>query len=727
MEMKRIAFYIVMIVILLMIVPVFALAYDGHNGTLVAAAYRVGEQTAVQTADSNASASDVNEADDPANDQNEGPVRMARFSYVSGNVSWRPSEGDNWSPATINQPIRQDAQVWVTEGGRAEVQFDDGSLLRLGNGGLAVLQTLYSDDNGEFTEIRMAEGVSSLRLRNPGSVYQIDTPSVSIQAEGPAQLRVGVDDGVEIGVNYGQAAVTGDSGSVELNAGNYLDIRDADSKYQIESLPAPDSWDDWNQERDGEYVQSGSLTYLPPNISLVAGNIDNYGTWEHDANYGWVWCPSGVSSDWRPYEYGRWVWVSPFGWTWVSDEVWGWAPYHYGTWVRLGYGWAWVPGPATQYWCPGVVSFTEYDGSVYWVSLAPWEVHYPSRLGIGFRKGNWSLFFSIGGCAVYYPHGTKFCEPRPWHNRVINRAHIRNVTNVYRNPTTITSRNVYLQKNFIPGNSKQGGVMSALVASFGGRGRYTPEPRTDSMFEKGRGIGAPPIGTQPKAGPIATRPTTLGFNRSRTYMPETPAPQVLQRPVVRGRLPDDVARIAPPINPATQQPNSPGQAAQRARESLGWGNQAGGRGTYQPRPNGNTTGGTGGYQPLQTGDATGNGTYQQHPAGNMTRFGDSNNSPLNSNPNTGSRMNSGNNPNSGSGMNLGNNPNSGAGMNSRGNPNSGGQESKVYRYGESSGLDSRTQSGHSENTNRTPEPAPAPSRGNHHDDSSDDSHDKNKR
>ena len=29
-------------------------------------------------------------------------------------------------------PLRQGAQIWVSDGGRAEIQFDDGSLLRLG-------------------------------------------------------------------------------------------------------------------------------------------------------------------------------------------------------------------------------------------------------------------------------------------------------------------------------------------------------------------------------------------------------------------------------------------------------------------------------------------------------------------------------------------------------------------------------------------------------------------
>ena len=43
-----------------------------------------------------------------------GPVRMARISFAEGNVSWRPDDSGAWSQATLNLPLQQGAQVWVT-------------------------------------------------------------------------------------------------------------------------------------------------------------------------------------------------------------------------------------------------------------------------------------------------------------------------------------------------------------------------------------------------------------------------------------------------------------------------------------------------------------------------------------------------------------------------------------------------------------------------------------
>src|SRR3569833_1451398 len=50
----------------------------------------------------------------PAGSQeNTGPVRLARFAYVQGNVTWRPDENTDWSNATLNHPLRQGAQLWL--------------------------------------------------------------------------------------------------------------------------------------------------------------------------------------------------------------------------------------------------------------------------------------------------------------------------------------------------------------------------------------------------------------------------------------------------------------------------------------------------------------------------------------------------------------------------------------------------------------------------------------
>ena len=173
-----------------------------------------------------------------------GPIRLARFSYVHGNVTWRANDDDAWSPAPLNLPLRQGAQISVTSG-RAEIQFDDGSLLRLGGGAAATLQTLYSDGGGEFTEILLDQGVSELALHGTQSIFQVNTPFVSVKSEGPSKVRIGVDSSVEIAVRLGKATVEGSAAKKTLRRGDYLNVPDADAPYAVRLLPDADSLCSW--------------------------------------------------------------------------------------------------------------------------------------------------------------------------------------------------------------------------------------------------------------------------------------------------------------------------------------------------------------------------------------------------------------------------------------------------------------------------------------------------
>jgi hypothetical protein len=230
-------------------------AWAQDNGTPQKGTYQTGENPPAASAN-NPSADNKQPASEPA--------RTARFDYVSGNVTWRPDDNATWTKAAVNKPLRPGAQIWVTEGGRAEIRFDDGSLLRIGNGTVATLQTLYSDDQGKFTQINMTSGLITLRLRQQQSIYQVDTPINSIKAAGPARVRVGVGATTEIGVRVGRATIEGKQGKITVNAGGYLVLQDASTPYKVQSLPGEDSWELWNDERDRILWESEHHVHVYP-------------------------------------------------------------------------------------------------------------------------------------------------------------------------------------------------------------------------------------------------------------------------------------------------------------------------------------------------------------------------------------------------------------------------------------------------------------------------------
>jgi Family of unknown function (DUF6600) len=120
----------------------------------------------------------------------------------------------------------------------------------------------------------------------------------------------------------------------------------------------------------------GALTPAAAQISEDAQiALEQYGSWRPHPRFGNVWVPHRVPPDWRPYEYGQWVYTDEWGWYWVSDDVeanWGWVVYHYGRWAfEPGIGWFWVPGDE---WAPAWVNWRYGDEYVGWAPLPPDEL-----------------------------------------------------------------------------------------------------------------------------------------------------------------------------------------------------------------------------------------------------------------------------------------------------------------------------------------------------------------
>ena len=120
-------------------------------------------------------------------------------------------------------------------------------------------------------------------------------------------------------------------------------------------------------------IVSGALSpaaaQIPEDAQIA---LEQYGGWRPHPRFGEVWVPGAVPPDWRPYQFGHWVYTDEWGWYWVSDDVeadWGWVVYHYGRWAfERGFGWFWVPGDD---WAPAWVDWRYGDEYVGWAPMPP--------------------------------------------------------------------------------------------------------------------------------------------------------------------------------------------------------------------------------------------------------------------------------------------------------------------------------------------------------------------
>jgi hypothetical protein len=306
---------------------------------------------------------------------------------MNGEVSVRRGDSGDWVAGVINAPLLTADQISTGPNSRAEVQFDSANMLRIG--GNAEIHLAQLEDRRY--QMELARGTVTFRvLRVSDANVEVDTPSVSVRPSRQGSYRIAVKDTgeTEVTVRTGDIEVFTPRGSQWVNAGQTMLVRgtSTDPEFQIVAATASDDWDRWNESRDGVLTRSVSSRNVGPGV-YGAEDMDAYGTWGNDSDYGNVWRPT-VDPGWAPYQSGRWVWEDWYGWTWVSYDPWGWAPYHYGRWFwRTGFGWGWYPGMmgVRHYWSPALVGFFGFGGggvgfgfgNIGWVPLAPYEMFHP--------------------------------------------------------------------------------------------------------------------------------------------------------------------------------------------------------------------------------------------------------------------------------------------------------------------------------------------------------------
>ncbi|TXH48849.1 MAG: hypothetical protein E6Q93_25980 [Burkholderiaceae bacterium] len=505
------------------------------------------------------------------------PGRVGRLSEVHGSVwLYHPEEGE-WVAAERNRPLTSGDRLATDGGARTEVRIGS-SVLRLD--GASEIEVLNLDDDRMV--LRLHSGSLAVRIRSADQVrgFELLTEEGRFTVQRPGRYRFDrADDASFATVLAGQAYYDTQNNALSINAGQRAEFwmdRAGAPQYSIVE-PERDAFAGWVAERDRADERSAASRYVSPEMTGVE-DLDRYGYWQDNPEYGALWVPRGVASGWAPYTTGRWVWVAPWGWTWVDEAPWGFAPFHYGRWVYVGSSWCWVPGtyvrrpvyaPALVAWIGGPhlsVGLTLGGGpAVGWVPLAPREVYVPTyRVSPGYVRN------------VNYTHVTN----------------ITNITTIVNNPQQAVAGRDFRNRKFphavtvVPASTLTAREPVAPVAA---RWRDTPAVREiATQPPRAAVVAAPPVATPPPAvrrpdAPVARPPGAIfqrGGDRPDVLRPASPAqpreaqprePQQQpgarepQQPVGRER---ERERVAPPLvrpAPQVQQPLQPAQPMQPAQ------------------------------------------------------------------------------------------------------------------------------------------------------------------
>jgi hypothetical protein len=290
----------------------------------------------------------------------------ANVAVVEGSVSL--DREDRTETAVPNVPMIPGDRI-RTDTGRAEVLFPDGTALDLDEFTSVELQS--------STLLRLTAGhilltVSGASNPNAAVQYQVDTPVASATTNGPGEYRIAVDVNAtetlaELAVFRGRATLATERTSMPLRAGQRSVASDNTSPSYPETFNSArfDAFDQWTAMQRTQRLGSASAQYLPPDLRMYGGAFDQYGAWQYDQSYGYVWYPT-VAANWQPYYYGYWAPMPVYGWTWVGVDRWSWPTHHYGRWGYANSRWFWVPD---RHWSAAWVSWGAAPGYVGWCPL----------------------------------------------------------------------------------------------------------------------------------------------------------------------------------------------------------------------------------------------------------------------------------------------------------------------------------------------------------------------
>jgi ferric-dicitrate binding protein FerR (iron transport regulator) len=301
--------------------------------------------------------------------QDHSNIRIVRVSLVEGDVRLSHADANDSQDAALNMPVRH-GDLLLTGSGRAEVEFEDGSMIRLAE---------YSEL--EFTELALAEGrrITRVTLHSGtasfhavlarGEIFQVRTPHFDVAASNKSDFRLTVGDAdTYVAVHRGDARIETGEGSHRVTRGRALAFGPG-TGYQAQTVRAgEDDWDLWVARRHDVVTNavSSAMRYVNAPVRYGMADLALYGDWVSVSGYGWGWRPRGIGPNWQPFVHGYWGYLHGPGWVWISYEPWGWVPYHYGRWTFVpGYGWLWFQS-ARWYWHPGLVSWFHFRNRLCW-------------------------------------------------------------------------------------------------------------------------------------------------------------------------------------------------------------------------------------------------------------------------------------------------------------------------------------------------------------------------
>src|ERR1039458_7289905 len=154
----------------------------------------------------------------------ESKARIVRLSQVQGTVQFDCATGDGFDKAFLNLPVIEGSRLKTGKDGRAEVEFEDGSALRLApDSEVDFIRLALGDDGQKLSTVQLVSGTvyANLHPKNAGEKtgdqFLLNFADEAVTVPQAAHFRVQLADArATLAVFKGKLSATSPAGQIDV-------------------------------------------------------------------------------------------------------------------------------------------------------------------------------------------------------------------------------------------------------------------------------------------------------------------------------------------------------------------------------------------------------------------------------------------------------------------------------------------------------------------------------
>ncbi len=291
---------------------------------------------------------------------NDNIKKYAHISFLENHVKVIKTTENSVVKGMLNLPIVSGDIIKTKNDSRCEIQFYNGTIIRLDNNTTLKIISISADSitsKFNLTTLRLLKGsLYSVSQDYNLEIYQIKTDNFSVKLTNRSKIYMTTDKIYSLQGKVNIAFIDKYNKENKLTLKSKKGILIKNNKAEHFKVSKNNEFLNWNKTINSNFKKlhygksklPGVIYRYSKGIVWFAKNFSNkFGKWVYNEYLGYVWQPSDERfKEYRPFYDANYVRINGKLYL-VPNQPWGWIPSKLGTWFwSKKNGWVWIPGDA---------------------------------------------------------------------------------------------------------------------------------------------------------------------------------------------------------------------------------------------------------------------------------------------------------------------------------------------------------------------------------------------